>query len=274
MRRRWPRSACDWTAFRWPWSSRLRGSRSCRPNRSPAASRIGSLRTGGAADGPERHRTLRAALDWSFLLLDAHRASLAAAICQSSPGGAVLEPVESVCADASLPVATSWRARATGRPLAARRARRVRRGPLPTARTVRQYALERLREANEESAGTPAAPELVRRTVRSVPSPNCSGRTAGVAESASNAEHDNVRLALGWSIATRRQSSAAPGRPDCGSSGRCAATASEGQRWLETALALGSAGRRRRARRAQHGAASLAWLRGDYTARQHSTRPI
>src|SRR5919202_5638608 len=71
--------------------------------------RLGSrlkLLTGGARDLPERQRTLRGAIEWSYALLDEGEQVLFARLSVFS-GGRTLEAVEAVCdAEGDLPVDT------------------------------------------------------------------------------------------------------------------------------------------------------------------------
>ena len=55
-----------------------------------------AILTGGGADRPERHQTLRATLDWSFELLDSDARTLLAALSVFA-GGFDLDAVETVC---------------------------------------------------------------------------------------------------------------------------------------------------------------------------------
>jgi len=59
-----------------------------------------SVLTGGARDAPERHQTLRAAIDWSFGLLEVEEQELLARLSVFA-GGFTLEGAEAVC-DASI----------------------------------------------------------------------------------------------------------------------------------------------------------------------------
>jgi non-specific serine/threonine protein kinase len=224
-----------------------------------------NLLTGGALDGPERHRTLRAALDWSFLMLHAPGQALLRRLAVFA-GGAALEAVESVCADASLPVSKVL----DGLEQLVDHSLLVVREEAGEARyrlleTVRQYALERLLEASEESAvrerhldwyvglSERAEPELF-------------GTLQAGWLVRLEREHDNVRAALAWSIAHDEASRALRLAAGLWKFWEVRGHGSEGLRWLEAGLALpGGALVEDVVRvRAQHGAASLAWLRGDY----------
>ena len=55
-----------------------------------------AILTGGGADQPERHQTLRATLDWSFELLDSDARTLLASLSVFA-GGFDLDAVETVC---------------------------------------------------------------------------------------------------------------------------------------------------------------------------------
>jgi predicted ATPase len=116
--------------------------------------------TGGPEDAPERHRTLRATLDWSYELLPATARELLAALSVFQ-GGFTVEAAGAVCAPEGVSevelvdaigvlVDHSLLQRAEGAPGAGRGVR------LWMLETVREYAVERL-------AARGATDELVRR---------------------------------------------------------------------------------------------------------------
>lgn len=123
---------------------------------SPAAllehltSRLGLLNS-GARDLPERHRTLRATLAWSYELLDEAEKGLFRRL-SVFVGGASLEAVAAVCKDEpSLDTLESLDT-LLGKSLLTRAEGRDGEARFTMLETLREYALERLREAGEAAA--------------------------------------------------------------------------------------------------------------------------
>jgi predicted ATPase/DNA-binding SARP family transcriptional activator len=160
--------------------------------------------TSGPRDLPTRQQTLRSTLDWSYELLDEAEQRVFAQLSAFS-GGCALEAAEAVCeADSSvLDVVTSLvdknllriRHHVNGEPR------------LMMLQTIREYAQERLREVEEQTAvldrhaayyldlAATAAPELTRREQA-----DWLDRLA--------AEHDNLRAALSWLVEHDRREEA------------------------------------------------------------------
>ncbi|MDQ3588799.1 MAG: helix-turn-helix domain-containing protein, partial [Actinomycetota bacterium] len=201
---------------------------------------------GGARDLPQRQRTLRDAIAWSYDLLDAEEQTLfrrlavfaggctleaAEAVCGPGPdgseGGDVLETLASLV-DNNLLVSRSETPSGEGYE-----------GPRFTMlETIREYAAERLRSSGEaEEMGRAHA--LYYLALAESTQPEVSAREPlewlGLLEE----EHDNLRAALRWVIWDREADTAA----------RLALAVwrfwaerhhlSEGRRWLEAVLALG-----------------------------------
>jgi predicted ATPase len=97
------------------------------------------LLTSGARDLPERQRTMRATIDWSYELLDPGEQGLFARLAVFS-GGCTIGAAEEVC-DASIEVLESLAAKS----LIARTGDRV-----VMLETVREYAVDRLQRAGED----------------------------------------------------------------------------------------------------------------------------
>ena len=148
------------------------------------------LLKGGAPDAPERQRTIRATIDWSYELLEPHDQHLFMRLAVFA-GGCTLEAAESVCGDdldvvdglASL--TDSGLIRVEGTDEAPRFA---------MLETIREYAAERLEESGE-------AEELRRRHaahflgLAEEAEPNLRGSPGDWLERLER-EHDNFRAAL------------------------------------------------------------------------------
>jgi predicted ATPase/class 3 adenylate cyclase len=142
---------------------------------------------------PERQRTLRAAIGWSYDLLGAEEQELLRRLAVFAPSG-TLEAVESVC-DADVGTVESL--------VLKNLVRRWETGRLGMLETIREYALERLDESGE-------ADEIRARHARyylTVAEPaNLAADSEGQQRHALVApERDNMRAALSWTVEHDRE---------------------------------------------------------------------
>ena len=205
----------------------------------------------GGRDLPDRQRTLRATIDWSYELLEQRERALLARLSVFA-GGWTLEAAEAVC-EATLSTLGSLVEKslvsssrdATGEPR------------FSMLETVREYALERLSGSGEEKAIRDAHAEHFAALAEQVEPHLYSAAVFDRVE----LEHDNLRVALAHAETAR----------DTDLLLRLCAIARfwyvrgyqiEGRRWLEAALASGEGDRRRRAL-VLGWAGGLAWTQGD-----------
>ncbi len=156
-----------------------------------------ALLEGGARDAPDRHRTLRATIDWSFALLEQSLQQLFARLSVFS-GGAALEAVDTVCRPAD----------DLGLDLVDGLARLVECSMLKTEERddqLRFVLLETLREyAREQLDASGEADELQQRHATFyLGDPELVASFTGAGESGTLVPHlerelDNVRAALDW----------------------------------------------------------------------------
>jgi len=164
-----------------------------------------ALLTGGSRTALPRHRTLRAAVDWSWDLLSAAEQVLARRLA-IFPGGATLAAAEHVCADERLPAATVL---PTLSGLVDKSILGVidrpdqHDGSAPRYRmleTVRAYGLERLADAGEEAAVRDAFTAYYLNLAETAdPLLRTAGQVRWLHELAS--EQDNLYAALRWTTA-------------------------------------------------------------------------
>jgi predicted ATPase/class 3 adenylate cyclase len=221
-----------------------------------------AILTGGARDLPERHRTLRATIDWSYQLLEPEEQRLLDRLAVFA-GAATIEQAESVCVlerEAGVDVLDGiaslvdksllrWYEPDDGPPR------------YFMLETVHEFALERLAERGEEAT--------IRRRHRDyflelAERLNPIDRLAGIHELV--LERNNLRAALEWSLE----------EPEGGEGLRLAfilwrywvetGSITEGRRWLDLALARPHPNDRALEARALDAAAFLAAQQGDFAA--------
>ncbi len=158
------------------------------------------LLTAGNRAGLPRHRTLGAIMDWSYELLDDQEKALLRTLSVFA-GGFTLEAVEAVCAGGTLKTASISELIAR---LASKSLLQIDDLPEPSCRyrlleTVRYYAAQRLREQGEEMRARRDqlhwCLDLAERLL-----PRLDGRDRVLVLEQLEAEHDNLRSALEWSV--------------------------------------------------------------------------
>ena len=235
--------------------------------------RLGSrlkLLTGGARDLPERQRTLRATIEWSYALLDEGEQLLFGRLAVFS-GGRTLEAIEAICdAEGDLPVDTFEGVSS----LLDKSLFRQEEGPDGEPRfvmleTVHEFAREKLEESGEAeeikrahaqyflTLAEEAYPELKR--------PNQLEWLERL-----EAEHDNMRAALSWALERKEAEVALRLGGALWWFWSVRGYHSEGRRWLEEALAIEGRGSPEVRAMALAGAGSLASEQGDLDRAQEA----
>ena len=192
------------------------------------------LLKGGARDLPARQQTLRAMIDWSYDLLEAGERALFARLA-IFVGGCTLEAAEAVCdLDGDLEVLAGLDG------LVGKNLLQPRDGPDNDPRvllleTIREYALERLVERGEADAVAQRHADYYLSLAEQA-EPELLGARQGAWYERLEADLNNLRAALAWSLGHREAELIA----------RLAASvlpfwisrshANEGLRWLDTAL--------------------------------------
>jgi predicted ATPase/DNA-binding SARP family transcriptional activator len=208
----------------------------------------------GHRDLPDRQRTLRSTIDWSYELLGAEERALLARLSVFA-GGWTFEAAESVC-DAGLTTLGSL----VEKSLVRSEARHDGEPRFSTLETVREYAVERLSESEDaDSTRDRHAEHFARLAERLEP-----GLSEPEALDEIEREHDNLRAALAHAVASAQTERGL----------RLCAMArfwyvrgyqSEGRGWLEQVLEHEGGSPRRRVM-ALSWSAILAWTRGDHAA--------
>jgi predicted ATPase len=221
------------------------------------------LLTGGARDLPERQRTLRATIEWSFALLEEGEQLLFARLAVFS-GGRTLEAIEAICdAEGDLPMGAFDGVSS----LLDKSLLRQEEGPGGEPRFV---MLETIHEFAREKLGESAEAEEIKRThaqyfltLAEEADPELKGPDQLEWLERLEAEHDNVRAALSW----------ASERKDVEVALRLGGALwwfwlvrgyhSEGRGWLEEALAMEGRGSPEVRAMALVGVGALALDQGD-----------
>jgi predicted ATPase len=232
--------------------------------------RLGSrlkLVTGGARNLPERQRTLRSTIEWSHALLEEGERVLFARLAVFA-GGRTLEAIEAVCdAKSDLPVDALEGVSS----LLDKSLLRQEEGPEGEPRfvmleTIHEYARERL-EASGEAEETRRLHAEYFLALAEGAELQLSGADQLACLERLEAEHDNMRAALSWSLEKEPETALRLVRP-LARFWEMRARFVEGSRWLEAALR--QSGRpdtiTEPATRAKllSEAGTFAWHRGDY----------
>jgi predicted ATPase/class 3 adenylate cyclase len=245
------------------------------------------LLTGGSRTAVPRQQTLQAAMDWSYdLLSDQERALLRRLSVFMS--GWSLEGAEAVCAgesietldvldvlshlvDKSLVVVEQPELRVAQEPAGGGEVR------YRLLETVRQYARDKLMEAGETERVRDRHFDYFLRLAEEL-EPQTFGPDAKVGLDRLEAEHDNLRAALEWSLTGGEGRDAEKALPLAGALGNFwywRGYLNEGRQWLERAVALpisaargpelGNEDRSRLVARGNVllGAGTLAWMQAD-----------
>ncbi|HEX5502184.1 MAG TPA: tetratricopeptide repeat protein [Thermomicrobiales bacterium] len=237
--------------------------------------------TGGARDLPDRQRTLRATIDWSYELLTPPEQALFRGLAVFA-GGCTIEAAEAVCAEVR---STKYEVRSdlqgedfsfltsdfslldllgglVDESLLRQAAGADGEPRLTMLETVREYAAERLTASGEaEALRRSHAAHYLRLAERAAPELTGPEQAAWLAQL--EREHDNLRAALGWA---RERGEGEFGLRLTGALWRFwwqHGHLSEGRDWLEALLAHGADVTPALRAVALSGAGNLAWAQAD-----------
>jgi non-specific serine/threonine protein kinase len=223
------------------------------------------LLTGGARDAPARQQTLRSTIRWSYDLLEPREQTLLRRLAVFV-GGCSLEAAQVVCEeDQAQDLIESLVGKNLVRPLASVASHgEVRVGLFET---IREFGLEQLAWTGElEPLQRRHAENCLALAERA--EPGLGGPRVRMWLDLLNAEHENLRAALGWSLAADRQQSGDTALLLAGALARFWHVGDhydEGRRWLTLALAstAGAPGARMKA---LYGAGWLVLILRDFTS--------
>ncbi len=220
------------------------------------------LLTGGAQERPARQQTLRAAIGWSYDLLSPAEQTLFRRLAVFA-GGSTLEAAEAVCSAAEEPLdlldgLTSLvdknllgsREQAGGEPR------------FHMLETIRAYALEQLGSSQEAATIWQRHAEYFLRLAEAAEGP-LDGPQHGLWLDRLEREHDNLRSALQWALDSGHAETALRLAGSLWRFWFKRGLLSEGQSWLDAALALPDKGSPLARSKALNGAGNLAGIRSD-----------
>ena len=199
-----------------------------------------ALETGGARDLPERQRTMRATLDWSHDLLHNPEKELFRRLSVFA-GGWTLEAAEEVVAagDVGAEDVLALLVNLGEQSLAVAEASADGSVRYSMLEPVRQYALEKLEESGEvEEVRRRHAGYYLVLAERSGPELRGPSQASGLQRL--ETELDNLRSAIGWSIAHGESEAIARMSWSMWTYWWSSGHISEGRRWMEEALAKGT----------------------------------
>jgi predicted ATPase/DNA-binding SARP family transcriptional activator len=221
-------------------------------------SRLDILTT-GTRDAPERQRTMRGAIDWSYRLLDPEEQALFARLCVFVDG-ADLDAVESVCGEvATLDALASLVDKSLLRQHGAERPR------FAMLEVLREFALEQLRATGEEDAVRGRHARHFRALVDEAEVP-LSGPEQGWWLDRLETDHANLRAAIAYAQGSRDGETAVRLAAGMRRFWYVHGHAEEGLRVLESVLADAPDASPLERSKALNGAGMLASARGDYAA--------
>jgi predicted ATPase/class 3 adenylate cyclase len=235
--------------------------------------RLGSrlkLLTGGARDLPERQRTLRGAIEWSHALLDEGEKRLFARMAVFS-GGRTLEAIEAICdAEGDLPMDALEGVSS----LLDKSLLRQEEGPNEEPRFV---MLETIHEYAREKLGQSGEAEQIKRvhaqyflTLAEEAYPELKGPDQHQWLERLEAEHDNMRAALSWTLERKEVELALRMGGALSWFWEVRGHHSEGRRWLEEGLAMDGRGSPESRAMALAGVGALAEEQGDLDRAQEA----
>jgi predicted ATPase/class 3 adenylate cyclase/Tfp pilus assembly protein PilF len=228
------------------------------------------LLTGGARDLPERQRTLRATIEWSYALLDEGEQLLFARLAVFS-GGRTLAAIEAICdAEGDLPMEAFEGISS----LLDKSLLRQEEGPDGEPRFV---MLETVHELAREKLGQNADAEEIERshaeyflTLAEEADPQLRGPHQREWIERLEAELDNMRVALSWASEREQVEVALRLGGALSWFWLLRGYHSEGRRWLEEALAMEGRGSPEVRAMALARVGGLAWEQGDYDRAQEA----
>jgi predicted ATPase/DNA-binding XRE family transcriptional regulator len=225
------------------------------------------LLTGGPRDVPIRQQTLRAAIEWSYGLLDTSEQRLFRRLAVFV-GGCTLRAAEAVCAEvergeltflAGVSALVDWSLLRSGEPAPRREDGEPR---LIMLETIREYALEQL-QARGEADGIQRAHAMHFLALAEQAATKLSGAQQAEWLNRLATEYDNLRAALRWALDHGEVERAFRLGGALWRFWYLRGYLSEGRRWLEEALAAEIGGTPSRAK-ALTGAGILAHYQADY----------
>jgi predicted ATPase/class 3 adenylate cyclase len=222
------------------------------------------LLTGGARNQPERQRTLRNALEWSYELLEAGEKLLFGRLGVFS-GGATLEAIEAVCdAREDLPMdALEGVSSLVDKSLLRQEEGTGGELRFVMLETIREHARERLEQSGEaETIRRAHAQYFLELAEEAEPRLTTSEQVRWLNEL--DDEYGNLRAALSWSLERREAETALRLGGALWRFWYMRGHTNEGRRWLDEALSLSAKGAESLRARALNGAGHLAWSQGDH----------
>jgi tetratricopeptide (TPR) repeat protein len=226
--------------------------------------------TGGARDLPERQRTLRATIEWSYALLDEGEQLLFGRLAVFS-GGRTLEAIEAICDALGDLLVDAFDGISS---LLDKSLLRQEEGPNGEPRfvmleTVHEFAREKLEDSAEAQEIKRAHAQYFL-TLAEEAYPELRGPDQLEWLERLEAEHDNMRAALSWSLERNEVEVALRLGGALWEFWSMRGYHSEGRRWLEAALATYGRGSPEVRAMALAGVGLLAWDQGDLDRAQEA----